>query len=93
VVPPSKRLGKPVPASLEAIVLTCLEKAPANRPKDAKALLTLLDACDDVALWTPDDARRSWSERAPVLPAPKASRVESSELSQVLEVAMDRRAT
>ena len=92
VVPPSERLGKPIPASLEAIVLTCLEKAPANRPKDAGALLALLDACDDIACWTPDDARRSWSERAPALRASTASRAAPSARSLMLDVAMDRRA-
>ena len=92
VVPPSERLGTPIPASLEAIVLACLEKAPANRPKDAKALLALLDACDDVARWTPDDARRSWSERAPALQGPKASGADPSARRLMLEVALDRRA-
>jgi serine/threonine-protein kinase len=92
VEPPSQRLGKPIPASLEAVVLTCLEKAPANRPKDAAALLALLDGCDDIAFWTPDDARRSWSKRSPSIQAPTASRPDPSARSLMLEVAMDRRA-
>jgi serine/threonine protein kinase len=92
VVPPSKRLGKPISASLEALVLTCLEKAPADRPKDATALLALLDACDDVASWTPDDARRWWSERELARQAAPSSQSDPSPLGLTLEIALDRRA-
>ena len=34
-VPPSERLGKPLPANLEAIVLRCLAKSPAERYQTA----------------------------------------------------------
>jgi len=64
-VRPSTRLGKPVPASIEGVLLACLEKAPADRPRDAAALLALLEACTDLEPWTPDDARRWWLERGP----------------------------
>ena len=37
-VPPSKRLGRPIPAELERLVLACLEKAPESRPASAAAL-------------------------------------------------------
>jgi eukaryotic-like serine/threonine-protein kinase len=74
VVRPSTRLGKPVPASLEALLLSCLEKSPDKRPNDALALLERLDACNDIGPWTPDDARRWWLERgAQARPQPKAN--------------------
>ncbi|MEI9952333.1 MAG: serine/threonine-protein kinase [Pseudomonadota bacterium] len=78
VVRPSARLGKPVPASLEAVLLACLEKAPSNRPRDATVLLALLDACDDLGPWTPDDARRWWLDRGTPAPQPPDSDNESS---------------
>jgi len=37
-VPPSKRLGRPIPPELERLVLACLDKAPENRPASAAAL-------------------------------------------------------
>jgi serine/threonine-protein kinase len=60
---PSARLGKPLPAKLEAVVLECLEKDPNSRPESAQALMDRLNACDDVAPWAAEDARAWWSRR------------------------------
>jgi serine/threonine protein kinase len=58
-VPPSVRLGRPVPDALERVILSCLAKAPGARPADAATLadaLTLAGADD----WTQSDAKRWW---------------------------------
>jgi serine/threonine-protein kinase len=58
-VPPSARLGRPLPEPLERVVLRCLAKTPNERPADAAALadgLTLAGADD----WTQGDARSWW---------------------------------
>ena len=60
----SKRLGKPVPPKLEAVILSCLAKDPDQRPESARALADALHACDDVQPWDEIDARRYWHERA-----------------------------
>lgn len=60
----TKRLGKPVPPKLEAVVLACLSKDPDGRPESARALADALHACDDVTPWDELDARRYWRERA-----------------------------
>jgi len=62
--PPSKRLGKPLPPKLEAVVLSCLAKDPDQRPESAKALADALKACDDVPAWEETAARAYWRERA-----------------------------
>ncbi|MEP6995641.1 MAG: serine/threonine-protein kinase, partial [Acidobacteriota bacterium] len=49
--PLSRRLGKPVPPKLEALVLSCLAKDPDGRPESARALAEALRACDDVTPW------------------------------------------
>jgi serine/threonine-protein kinase len=67
VEPPSQRAGVALPARLEALVLACLAKSPADRPASAAALLDALAACDDVPAWTREDARRFWAERGAAL--------------------------
>jgi len=62
--PPSKRLGRPLPPKLEAVILSCLEKDPDRRPESARALAEALKACDDVQPWDEVDAQRYWRERA-----------------------------
>jgi len=61
--PPSSRLGRPLPAKLETLVLACLEKDPNRRPESADALRERLAACDDVAPWNAEEARRWWRRR------------------------------
>ncbi|HSS44303.1 MAG TPA: serine/threonine-protein kinase [Thermoanaerobaculia bacterium] len=61
--PPSARLGRPLPAKLESLVLECLEKDPNRRPESARALMDRFAACDDVEPWGADEARRWWRER------------------------------
>jgi serine/threonine protein kinase len=58
-VPPSVRLGAPLPAALETLLMRCLAKDPAGRPADAATLADALGGAgaDD---WTQDDARRWW---------------------------------
>jgi serine/threonine-protein kinase len=65
--PPSLRLGKPVPKTLEDLVLRCLAKLPEHRPATATELAEALSRCDDVPAWTDADAEKWWNERAPRL--------------------------
>ena len=60
---PSARLGRPLPAKLERLVLDCLEKDPALRPETAQALADRLAACDDVEPWDAEEARTWWRGR------------------------------
>src|SRR5262249_35864929 len=60
-VPPSARLGRPVPAKLEALVLACLAKDRNDRPRDAQELLTRLSACEIESPFGVAEARAWWS--------------------------------
>jgi serine/threonine-protein kinase len=59
-VPPSQRLGKPLPADLEALVLGCLAKDRDARPATAAMLRTALLACADVGRYDLAEARAWW---------------------------------
>ena len=54
---PSSRLGRPLPARLEATILRCLSKDPADRFADAGELARALDQCaaDEPPSWPADD--------------------------------------
>jgi serine/threonine-protein kinase len=60
---PSTRLGTPVPASLEALVLECLDKDPDRRPESAAVLIKRLDTLEGVGAWGESQAGAWWRER------------------------------
>jgi hypothetical protein len=67
-IPPSDRLGSAVPADLEAIVLRCLAKSPADRFPTAAELERALAACTAAAEWSADRARAWWKLRGAPTP-------------------------
>jgi eukaryotic-like serine/threonine-protein kinase len=77
---PSTRSELPLPASLEDLILECLEKDPAQRPASAEALSTRLNDVSLESEWTVERAERWWEMHRP-LPA-DARRVADVLLSQ-----------
>jgi len=69
VVPPSERTTRTIPASLEAIILACLEKDPDKRPSDATTLARALEELDDVPRWSQHEAREWWDGRGATMRA------------------------
>jgi len=59
-VTPSERLGRPVPPELEAIVLRCLAKLPAERYATAAELELALATCADAGGWSAERAQHWW---------------------------------
>jgi serine/threonine-protein kinase len=59
---PSERLGRRLPPELEAIVLRCLAKDPAERPLSVEELAASLRSLD-LGSWTPEIMKRWWAER------------------------------
>jgi len=58
--PPSTRLGAPVAADLEAVLLACLAKRPQDRPASAHVLRERLRACVGAGRWTNARAAQWW---------------------------------
>jgi serine/threonine-protein kinase len=59
-LPPSHRTELAVPASLDRVVLACLEKDPERRPSSADALAGLLRNVQPLPPWTAERARLWW---------------------------------
>jgi len=64
-VPPSQRSEVAIPDEFERIILSCLEKDPSRRPQTAAALDSALARCETQARWTPEDARKWWTQHEP----------------------------
>jgi eukaryotic-like serine/threonine-protein kinase len=58
--PPMSRRVAGVPADLEALLRSCLDKAPDQRPRDARALQRSLLGCAEAGRWSEADARGWW---------------------------------
>jgi hypothetical protein len=67
--PPSERLGHPVPADLESLILDCLAKDPTRRPAGADEVRRRLQTCEVFGRWTTDDARTWWLDQSERLSA------------------------
>jgi hypothetical protein len=63
VQPPSAKLGKPISAGLEALVMRCLSKNRDQRPASARAMIADLLRCVPTAAWTEQDAEAWWHAR------------------------------
>jgi serine/threonine-protein kinase len=61
--PPSRYAD--VPEDLEALVLQCLAKEPAERPASARVLATSLDGCRSAKDWSEAEAQAWWHARRP----------------------------
>ncbi len=73
-VPPSERLGSPVPPKLEAAILSCLAKDQELRPRSARELLRLLVGCEDAGGWGEDLGRLWWETRGRAIRAEREAR-------------------
>jgi len=87
---PSDRLGRPLPADVERVVLGCLAKDPSERPGNADELLEALRACDDSGRWTQERAREWWARRP--IPAPAADRGDAESVARTPSMILQARA-
>ncbi|UJR86044.1 protein kinase domain-containing protein [Sandaracinus amylolyticus] len=91
VEPPSQRLGRAVPAELEALVMRLLEKDRARRLASARALIEALDALQGVVAFGDDAARAWWATRGEALRAKMSAEQASATGEGAVDVDVDRR--
>jgi tRNA A-37 threonylcarbamoyl transferase component Bud32 len=66
-VPPSERTEVDVPRALDELIVQCLEKDPARRPRDVLAVGARLRACQGAGRWNEQRARAWWETHLPEL--------------------------
>ena len=71
-VAPSERVPGGLPREVDELVLSCLRKAPEDRPQDAGELLTAIRRINVARGWSNDHARAWWQARLPELSGPLA---------------------
>jgi eukaryotic-like serine/threonine-protein kinase len=89
--PPSTRTANSVPPDLEAVILQCLRKNPADRPRDARALRQALERCTLAPRWTADDAATWWRTFRNTQPPDAAPAVEDHVSGMTITVDVDDR--
>ena len=80
VVPPSSVTEDPIPEGLEALILKCLEKDPADRPASAEALERQLAAIELDEEWTQERAAKWWRLHLPQHERERHARMQSASL-------------
>ena len=68
-VSPSEKSGLPIPAPLEELVLSCLQKDPDHRPQSAREIFRRLDALRLEPTWTEERAEQWWRTAPSAPPA------------------------
>ena len=69
-VPPSQRTELRIPRELDELVLSCLEKAPKDRPQNAEELFRMAVGCKTCETWNQASARNWWQTHLPDLTGP-----------------------
>jgi len=64
-VPPSSRVEVAIPGELDALVMSCLAKNPADRPQSARVLSQRLERVSGLDVWTDERARAWWNLHRP----------------------------
>jgi len=86
-VPPSQRLNKPLDAGFESLLMSCLEKDPADRPASARDLAERLAACDLTRHWKPEQRADWWTtHRRSIAGVQKPKPLGSSQIDKTVKI-------
>jgi serine/threonine-protein kinase len=71
--PPSRKAERAIPEALDRIVLDCLAKSPADRPRSVEDLSRRLNECQSATPWTDRSAHEWWELHLPPVRPPGES--------------------
>jgi eukaryotic-like serine/threonine-protein kinase len=86
-VAPSVRLGRAIDPGLEAVLMQCLAKTPAERHASALALEESLGSTAAARNWTADDARQWWVEHGETVRGAVASPGDAEAMTVAIDFA------
>lgn len=85
--PPSSRLKSPLTEEFEKLILSCLKKAPSDRPKSMRTIMNTFDAMPLAYMWDEGEARSWWARHSE---SKNDSEVGDAELDRaLLSIAID----
>jgi tRNA A-37 threonylcarbamoyl transferase component Bud32 len=91
-VPPSTRIGQPICPHLEAVILRCLEREPADRPQTAHELIALLAASPRIVDWNVEQRSAWWVAHREAINRARAAEAEPIESDKAVNIEIEDRA-
>jgi len=64
-IPPSRRTEIDIPAKLEDLIMSCLQKEPGSRPSNAREIRRAIQEFGLADAWTPERAEKWWTLHLP----------------------------
>ena len=86
-----RRVAFFLPADLETLILSCLQKNPVARPQSARELGRRLEECQDAGAWGHDQAMAWWDEHGAALAAEETATPSAFADTMAVDLASDRR--
>jgi serine/threonine protein kinase len=91
-VPPSTRIGRPICPHLEALILRCLEREPADRPQSAHELIALLATSPRIVDWNVEHRAAWWVAHREAINRARAAEAEPIESDKAVNIEIEDRA-
>ena len=91
-IPPSARIGRPICPHLEALILHCLEREPADRPQSAYELIALLATSPRIAEWNVEQRSAWWVAHREAINRARAAAMEPIESDKAVNIEIEDRA-
>jgi tRNA A-37 threonylcarbamoyl transferase component Bud32 len=90
-LPPAARIGRPICPHLEAVILSCLEREPEQRPQSARELIALLATSPRIADWNLEQRAAWWTGHRESISQARAVVIEPIENNMAVDIEVEDR--